>query len=252
MRVIRPSALRGEGRRRALLLAATMLATGLLAAQLTLLTPASAATGVLAASAALGLGIGAAWMTRTLRPNRSRSAAEALAALLAPTFDDSYTLLLAPALPIRDAARLDGLLVGPAGVRVLTVRDWDGRYRVRGRGWEFDARGRRGWITCRTNPSFDAASLAEGFARWASGAGLVLPDTAMRPTIAFPNRRSRIVLEEPVDEVVTTDNAPWWANAIGRVQRLDPSSVARVVATVMEAAEERASAGRWTAPQDAA
>ncbi|HEU5326300.1 MAG TPA: hypothetical protein VFV59_10495 [Candidatus Limnocylindria bacterium] len=251
MRVIRPSALAGNGRRRTLLLSATMLAVGVLAAQLTLLTPASTATGVLAASAALGLGVGTAWLLRALRPNRARSAAEALAGLLAPTLDDSYTLLLAPTLPVRDAARLDGVLVGPAGVRVLTVRDWDGRYRVRGRGWEFDARGRRGWITCRTNPSFEAASLSEGFSRWASDAGLVLPDVALRPAIAFPNRRSRIVLEEPIDEVITTDNAPWWANTIGRVQRLDPSSVARVVAAVMEAAEARSAVGRRPAAQDA-
>jgi hypothetical protein len=252
MRVIRPSALAGNGRRRTLLLSATMLAVGVLAAQLTLLTPASTATGVLAASAALGLGVGTAWLLRGLRPNRARSAAEALATLLAPTLDDSYTLLLAPAPPVRDAARLDGVLVGPAGVRVLTVRDWEGRYRVRGRGWEFDARGRRGWIKCRTNPSFEAASLAEGFSRWAAGAGgLVLPDVALRPAIAFPSRRSRIVLEEPMDEVVTTDNAPWWANTIGRVQRLDPSSVARVVGAVMEAAEARSAVGRRPAAQDA-
>lgn len=251
MRVIRPSALAGAGRRRTLLLGATMLSTGALATQLTLLAPASSAVGVLAGSAALGLGVGTAWLTRALRRDRARSAAEALAGLLAPTLDDSYTLLLAPALPIRDADRLDGVLVGPAGVRVLTVRDWHGRYRVRGRGWEFDAPGGRGWIRCRTNPSFEAAALVEGFSRWATEAGLRLPDIALRPAIAFPDRRSRIVLEEPIDEVVTTDNAPWWANTVGRVQRLDPSSVARLVAAVMQAAEERATTARRRAAHDA-
>jgi hypothetical protein len=37
--------------------------------------------------------------------------------------------------------------------------------------------------------------------------------------------------------VVTTDNAPWWANTIGRVRRLDPATSGRVVQAVLDAAE---------------
>ncbi len=86
--------------------------------------------------------------------------------------------------------RLDGLLVGPAGVRALTVRDWEGRYRVRGRLWEFHAGKRRGWIRCRTNPSYDAVALGEGVGRWAVEAGL--PHVPVRGAVAFPLKRSRI------------------------------------------------------------
>ena len=57
--------------------------------------------------------------------------------LLAPAFDDSYTLVLSPRLP-GVPADLAALLVGPAGVRALIARRWRGRYRVRGRGWELD------------------------------------------------------------------------------------------------------------------
>jgi hypothetical protein len=242
MRVIRPSALDPTGRRRSILLSLSMLAAGVIAGQLTLVeTPAPAATGIMASAAALGLGVGSAWLMRAVRPSRTRELSAALIDVLSPAFDDTYTLLVAPRLPIRDAGRLDGVLVGPGGVRVITARNWEGRYRVRGRTWEFDAHGRRGWIKCRTNPSFDATSLTEGFSRWLTEQGF--GELPIRPAIAFPLSRSRIVLEEPDDEVVTSDNAPWWANSIGRVRRLDEGQAGRLVGAVLEGAERAAGRG---------
>jgi len=236
MRVIRPEALSGTARRRPMLLALSMLAAGALALELTVISPPNSTTGaaVAAGAAAIGLGIGAAWLLRVLRPDRARRASHALAALLAPTFDDSYALVVAPRLAVRDRARLDGILVGPAGVRVLTVRDWEGRYRVRGRIWEFDAH-RKGWLRCRTNPSYDAIALSDGVARWARDVGL--PDLPIKPAIVFPRSYSQVVLEEPEDEVVTSDNAPWWANSIGRVRRLDSPMAAHFIEAVLDAAE---------------
>lgn len=236
MRVIRPEALTTTGRRRPLLLALSMLAVGVLALELTAIG-ATTATGaaLMGGAAALGLGVGAAWLLRVVRPDRARSIGDALVSLLGTTFDDTYTLVISPRLPVRDAVRLDGILVGPGGVRILTARDWEGRYRVRGRVWEFDARGRRGWIRCRTNPSFDATALTDGVARWAKQAGL--PEIAMRPAVVFPHDHSRVVLEEPADEVVTSDNAPWWANTMGRVRRIDPATSARVLEAVLDAAD---------------
>jgi hypothetical protein len=234
--VIRPRAHSASERRRPLLLAASMLMTGLLALELTLVastTTTGAALG--AAVAAIALGVGAAWLLRTLRPSRSRKLTGAMTALLEGTFDDSYALIVAPRLAIRDASRLDGILIGPAGVRVITVRDWVGRYRVHGRVWEFDTHGRRGWIRCRTNPSWDANSICEGVVRWAREAGL--PDMPIRPAVIFPRRHSQIVLEEPEDEIVTGDNAPWWANSIGRVRRMDASDAARLAEALLDAAE---------------
>ena len=62
-------------------------------------------------------------------------------------------------------------------------------------------------------------ALGEGVGRWAVEAGL--PHVPVRGAVAFPLKRSRIALEEPEDEIVTTDNGPWWGNAIGRARRLD-------------------------------
>jgi hypothetical protein len=236
MRVIRPKSLSATARRRPMLLAISMVVTGVLAMELTLVastTTTGAAIG--AVIAALALGIGAAWIVRILRPDRSRQLTGAMTALLGATFDDSYALIVAPRLAIRDDGRLDGILVGPAGVRVLTVRDWVGHYRVRGRVWEFDTHGRKGWIRCRTNPSWDASSLCDGVARWAHDVGL--GDLPMRPAVVFPRRHSQVVLEEPEDEIVTADNAPWWANSIGRVRRMDASDAARLIEAVLDAAE---------------
>lgn len=241
MRVIRPRSLSPSERRRSLALAVAMVGVGLLAGAMTLLGVAGAVvTGVLAAAAALGIGVGGAWLLRVLRPNRSRGIAARLGDLLAAAFDDSYTLLLAPRLPIRDTERLDGVLIGPGGVRIITARDWHGRYRVRGKAWEFDAGRRRGWIRCRTNPSFDAGALSSDFGRWAADRGF--KDLPLHPTIAFPLADSRLVLEEPEDEVVTSDNAPWWANRIGRVRRLDEAVGLRLAAAIIDEAEQHAAA----------
>jgi len=245
MRVIRPAVLARGGRRRSLLLALSMLATGLLAAELALVSAGAtvAAMGVMASAAAIGLGVGVAWLRRVVSPNPSAS--QLLEALLGPAFDDDYTLICGPQLPIRDGRRLDGLLVGPAGVRALTVRDWDGRYRVRGQLWEFHAGRRRGWIRCRTNPSFDVVTLGEGVARWAAQRGIV--NVPVRGAVAFPLRSSRIVLEEPSEEIITADNAPWWANSIGRVRRLDPATGAALIEAVLDAADAPASTAAPTA-----
>jgi len=236
MRLIRPSALSPVQRRRSVILALSMLAVGILAGQIMVVAPPEPmATGMSAGAAALGLGVGSAWLLRVLRPDRTRELTSALGDLLAPIFDDTYTLVLAPRLPVRDAVRLDGILVGPAGVRVITARDWEGRFRIRGRVWHYDAGGRRGWIACRTNPSFDAVALAEGVARWAATHDL--GELSIRPTVAFPLSRSTIVLEEPADEILSSDNAPYWANTIGRVRRLDAAIGARAVAAILDAAE---------------
>ncbi|MGH2444791.1 MAG: hypothetical protein ACRDGD_01935 [Candidatus Limnocylindria bacterium] len=237
MRVIRPAALGSTGRRRGLLLALSMLAVGVIGAQLTLvgLDAPAAATGVVASTAAVAIGVGAAWLLRVVRPRWSHDAAHGLESLLTGVFDDSYTLIVSPPLRVRDAARLDGILVGPAGVRVLSVRDWEGRYRVRGRAWEFNAGRRRGWIRCRTNPSFDVTALAEGVGRWAVTEDL--EHVPVRGAAVFPWAHSRILLEEPEDEIVTAENAPWWANMIGRARRLDEPGAARFVSAVLDAAD---------------
>ncbi|HET7686537.1 MAG TPA: hypothetical protein VFM19_09050 [Candidatus Limnocylindria bacterium] len=235
MRLIRPRT--PSGNRRPLLLALLMLGVGAIAAGLAARLPgASEAAGPLALAAALGLGVGVAWLIRAVTRRPASPIADELGRLLGDAFDESWVLIAEPRLPgvSRDLA---GLLVGPAGVRALVVRRWRGRYRVRGRGWEYDTRDRRrGWIRCRTNPSFDADSVAGAVSAWARAAQVDEHLEVIGAT-AFPYGHSKVVLEEPGGEVVTTDNAPWWANSIGRVRRLDPRRVAVVVEAVMAATE---------------
>jgi hypothetical protein len=234
MRLIRPAD--ASSRRWAIVLALGMLIAGLTAIVLMAALPESrvGAVAALGIAAALGIGVGAAWLMRALSGPR-RGSGEDLARLLSPAFDDSYVLILSPRLP-NVPPDLAALLVGPAGVRALIARRWRGRYRVRGRGWEYDTKSFKGWIPCRTNPSFDADTVAEAVAQWARSAadehGLPIA-----PAVAFPRPFSVIVLEEPDGEIVTSDNAPWWAQRIGRVQRMDAARVARFVQAVMDAGE---------------
>jgi hypothetical protein len=238
MRVIRPAAVARRGRfGTQARVALAMVAVGVAAAALLIVAaPVSPVpVALLGLAAALGLGVGAAWTVRALRPDPVRRLLVDIERLLREAFDDSYTLIIGPRLPLT-RSDVAGILVGPPGIRVLVARDWDGRYRVRGRSWEFDTRTGRGWIACRTNPSFDAATQADGVSGWARDAGLHVP--SLHGAVVFPYRHSRLVLEEPDDEIVTSENVPWWANRIGRVQRMDSAAVNRFVSAVLHAADE--------------
>jgi hypothetical protein len=236
MRLIRPAEPTNE-RRWALALSLGMVLVGGLAVVLMGLLPEDRVTGVVALgiAAALAIGIGLAWLIRALAAGRTREPGEDLANILSTAFDDSYVLVLSPRLP-GVPADLAALLVGPAGVRALVARRWRGRYRVRGRGWEYDTKSRSGWIPCRTNPSFDADAVADAVRAW-SRTAVDDPGVPVVPAVAFPRPWSVIVMEDPDSEILTADNAPWWAQSIGRVQRLDPTRVGRVVQAVLDAGE---------------
>lgn len=251
MRLILPVNIRGM-RTHALTVALGMLIVGFTALAFVALLPSNrvVALALMGVSAALGIGVGMAMVWREARAARRRrnETGDDLVRLLAPTLDDSYTLVLAPRLP-GVPGDLAALLVGPAGVRALIARRWRGRFRVRGRGWELDTRSRAGWIPTLTNPSFDADAVADAVGRW-SRAAVDDPSVAITPAIAFPRPYSTVVLEEPDGEIVTTDNAPWWAQSFGRVQRIDAQRATRFVEAVLSASEAEATgAARSAAPR---
>jgi hypothetical protein len=241
MRLIHPAVAR-RIRDHALAVGLAMMLVGGLSLVLMALVPTTrvAPIALLGLSASLALGVGCAMVLRAAVNARQRRVefGDDLGRMLAPAFDDSYVLVLGPRLP-GVPNDLAALLVGPPGVRALIARRWDGRYRVRGRGWEFDTHSREGWIPTITNPSFDADQVSDAVGRWTRQA-IDDPTVTITPAIAFPRRFSRIVLEEPDGEVVTTDNAPWWAQRIGKVQRLDPQRAARFVEAVLSASEVEA------------
>jgi hypothetical protein len=228
-------------RRGPLLLAGLMLAVGAAAAVLAIVAPSrrDEATAVLAVVSGLGLGVGAGMLAQTLRVRRDEGG-EDLVRLLSPALDDAYLLLLRPRLR-GVPADLEALLVGPPGVRAIVARRWQGRYRVRGHGWEYDAHGRRGWIRCITNPSFEAGAARNAVVGWVH-AELGESNVPIEATIAFPSRLSHVVLEEPDVEVVTAENAPWWANRIGRVQRMDAARVVAFADAVVTESRRQATA----------
>lgn len=209
---------------------------GLVAAVLVLLAPPSSGRsglGVVAAVAGLAIGIALALGWRAVTGRALAPADDDLEHLLGPLFDDSYVLIASPRIPGR-TADLAALLIGPPGVRALLARGWDGHYRVAGKRWEYDTHSRRGWIVCRTNPTWEAAGVREAVVRWTRDEGLDA-NLPIEPAVVFPRRESQVTLEEPTVEVVTRDNAPWWAARIGRAQRLDAARVERFVQAVVAA-----------------
>lgn len=228
--------------------AAAFAAVGLVATLLVLLAPPGAGSGlgVMAMVAALAIGIALALGWRALSRRGPGTADDDLTNLLAPLFDDSYVLVTSPRIPGR-TADLVALLVGPPGVRALLARGWDGHYRIAGKRWEYDTRSRNGWIACRTNPTWEATNVREAVARWVRDQGFEA-NLPLEAAVVFPRRESHIILEEPTVEVVTRDNAPWWAARIGRTQRLDAARVERFVASVVAASNEQPSPAQPSSP----
>lgn len=185
---------------------------------------------------AVGLSVAVALLVNELRergrPNRD------VERLLAPIFGEEYVLIVGLHVPAT-RGELAALLVGPAGVRALLARRWEHRFRVRGRAWEVGAE--QGWVPFAENPSFDALALREAVEQWiavTSGE----PGIPIAATIVFPRAGSRVILQEPDVEIVTRDNAPWWAQRIGRVQRLDAFRATRLVDALLTAARPDARA----------
>ena len=167
------------------------------------------------------------WLWGNRQDRSAEADGRAIEKLLAPVLDDSYVLVVAPHVPGVDRG-LHALLIGPSGVRAVLVRHWNGHFRQRGRAWEYDTRGRRGWVPCRTDPTRDARRIVDQVGRWMTDElGTKLPIEAV---IAFPDRESQIELtNDPVTDVVSLDNAPWWANKISRVRQLDGRSAGRLL-----------------------
>ena len=90
--------------------------------------------------------------------------------------------------------------------------------------------------------------MAEAVARWAR-TNVDEPSLPIAPAVAFPRPWSVIILEEPESEVVTTDNAPWWAQSIGRVQKMDQHRVAQFVQGVVDAVGAKHQAAPTAAPR---
>lgn len=216
-----------------LAMAVGMLVVGAVAAVLAIVAPARRpeASALLAIVAALALGVGAGWLAQVLRRRRV-GAPRDLVRLLAGALDDSYLLLVGPRLP-GVPSEVEALLVGPPGVRALIARRWHGRYRVRSHSWEFDTRSRKGWIPCLTNPTLEGTAARNAVASWAREAGH--PNLPIEAAVVFPSRHTRLVLEEPDAEVITTANVPWWANAVGRVQRLNAERAVAFADSVIDA-----------------
>jgi hypothetical protein len=168
-----------------------------------------------------------AWLPQDPGERVAADEAKALERLLDPVLSDAYVLILSPDIPGVDQS-LRGLLIGPGGVRALLVRRWNGHFRQRGRAWEYDSRGKRGWIPCRTDPTKDGRQVLGQLTAWMrDNLGTTLPVEA---TIAFPDRHSQIELtNDPVTEVVTLDNAPWWANHLSKARRMDERSAGRLL-----------------------
>ena len=89
--------------------------------------------------------------------------------IILQSLDGNWTLFHNLRLPGRNKADLDAVLVGPAGLWVLEVKNLTGEYRNTGEKWEYLHKKR--WIPYRNSPSRQAASDAARLGKIPEGGG---------------------------------------------------------------------------------
>jgi hypothetical protein len=114
-----------------------------------------------------------------------------------------WTLFRNVALPGRNKADIDAVLVGPPGVWALEVKRFTGEYRNIGEHWEYRAGNR--WKLLRKSPSRQAQNSAVRLADFFKADGLKQWVTAV---VVWANLESPVTVENPLVAVWTLDRLP--------------------------------------------
>jgi hypothetical protein len=104
--------------------------------------------------------------------------------------DGNWHLFRNVSLPGRDKGNLDLVLVGPSGVWFLEVKNFNGKYRNVGKGWQYQ-RGRN-WITLSKSPSEQALNNVDRLKNF-----LKANDEFVNAAIVWANEESSLSVENP-------------------------------------------------------
>jgi hypothetical protein len=128
---------------------------------------------------------------RMLKHRRGREAEDQVVLTAAQVLDGEWALFRNLALP-GGGGDLDIILVGPAGVWVLEVKNYTAPHRVRGDIWEYQAG--RGWRRERKSPSSQARKNAAALANFLKADGLTQWITA---AVVWANPNAGLSIENP-------------------------------------------------------
>ena len=140
------------------------------------------------------------------------------------TLDGTWTLFRNLQLPGRNKSDLDAVLVGPAGLWVLEVKNLSGLYRNTGETWEYQHKNR--WMPYRSSPSRQASTAAARL-------GAFLKADRVRqwvePAIVWADRESMPAVENPTVPVWPLERLPDELGNLWQEERIPAETRLRIV-----------------------
>ena len=112
--------------------------------------------------------------------------------LIVQALDGNWTLFRNVSLPGRNKGDLDIVLVGPPGVWVLEVKNFNGEYRNIGETWEY--RHGKSWKAAAANPSRQASTNAARLGNFLMADNLKV---WVNPAVVWANEGSPLLVENP-------------------------------------------------------
>lgn len=129
--------------------------------------------------------------------------------ILKQTLDGTWTLFRNVILPGRKKIDIDMVLIGPSGIWLFEVKNWDGRYRNVGEQWEY--RRANDWKTNKTSPTKQAKKLASRLYSFLQADDI---EQWINPVVIWANAENKPIVENPAAAVWTLDRL---ADEIGNI-----------------------------------
>ena len=123
--------------------------------------------------------------------------------IIRQSLDGHWYLFRNVVLPGRNKGDIDGVLVGPAGVWILEIKNFHGEYRNIGDRWEY--RSGKVWKPAKVNPSQQALNNAIRLGNFLKADG---NKQWVTPSVVWANVECPVIVENPVTAVWNLDRLP--------------------------------------------
>jgi hypothetical protein len=179
------------------------------------------------------------WLTNRLdrqieAHRRGREGEEKVLQTLVQALDGQWHVFQNINLPGYNKGDLDLVMVGPPGVWVLEVKNFNGRYRNVGQHWQY--KDGKSWRSASNNPSKQAYNNALRLANFLQADGLkVFVNTA----VVWANPESPLVVENPSVAVWRSDRLADELGNIWQGEKLSEAERNKVVAKLTKLCERQ-------------
>ncbi len=154
---------------------------------------------------------------------RGQIGEERVVSLIQQALDGKWSAFLNVNLPGRGRGDIDVILVGPAGVYALEVKNLTGTYRNVGEQWEFQA-GKR-WRIARANPSRQAQDNAVRVAAFLKADSI---SQWVTPAVVWANPDAPLTVENPAVAVWKLDRLRDELGNLAQVDKVDATTRDRI------------------------